>query len=124
MDLDGSRLGVLRTSQRSWFEIKTQKDSGTSFVDHLGLEIMAKLFWGEKQKDKNPKMDLSNWDRMFGLPQSGWRGFGRIYHMRHGKTKDGSKQKSSSKILRVSLLKERKKFQEMFWRMETQKKGF
>ena len=43
--------------------------------------------------------------------------------MRHGKTKDGSKQKSSSKILRVSFLKENK-FQEMFLRRETQKKGF
>ena len=68
MDLDGSRLWVLRTIQRSLFEIKNQRKLGTSFVDHLGLEIMAKLFWGEKQKDKNPKMDLSNWDRMFGLP--------------------------------------------------------
>ena len=38
MDLDGSRLGVLGTIQRSWFEIKTQRKSGTSFVKHLGLE--------------------------------------------------------------------------------------
>ena len=68
-------------------------------------------------------MDLTCWDRMFGLPQSGGRGFGRIYHMRHGKTKDGSKQKSSSKILRVSFLKENK-FQDMFLRRETHKKGF
>ena len=28
--------------------------------------------------DKNPKMDLTGWDRMFGLPQGGRRGFGRI----------------------------------------------
>ena len=36
VDLDGSRLGVLRTSQRSWFGIKTRKKSGTSFVNHIG----------------------------------------------------------------------------------------
>ena len=44
VDLDGSRLWVLRTIQRSWFEIKTQRKLGTSFVEHLGLEIMAELF--------------------------------------------------------------------------------
>ena len=36
VDLDGSRLGVLSTSQRSWFGIKTQMKSCTSFVNHLG----------------------------------------------------------------------------------------
>ena len=45
VDLDGSRLWVLRTIQRSWFEIKTQRNLGTSFVEHLGLEIKAELFW-------------------------------------------------------------------------------
>ena len=55
----------------------------------------------------NPKMDLTCWDRMFGLPQIGGRGFGRIYHKRHGKTKDGSKQKSSSKNLLGFFLKEK-----------------
>ena len=47
--------------------------------------------------DKSPKMDLTGLDRMFGLSQGGGRGFGRIYHKRHGKTKDGSTQKSISK---------------------------
>ena len=36
VDLDGSRLGVLGTSQRSLFGTKTQKGSGGSFVNHLG----------------------------------------------------------------------------------------
>ena len=35
---DGSKLGVLGTIQRSWFEIKTQSNLGTSFVKHPGLE--------------------------------------------------------------------------------------
>ena len=48
VNLDGSRLGVLKTIQRSWFEIKTQRKSGTSFVKHLGLEYMTELFSGEK----------------------------------------------------------------------------
>ena len=48
VDLDGSRLGVLRTSQRSWFGIKTQKELGTSFVNHLGPKIMAEIVLGIK----------------------------------------------------------------------------
>ena len=47
MDLDGSRLGVLRTSQRSWFEIKTQKGFGTSFVNHLGPKIKTEIVLGK-----------------------------------------------------------------------------
>ena len=78
VDLDGPRLWVLRTIQRSWFEIKTQRKLGTSFVEHLGLEIMAELFWGGFEMDKSPKMGLTGWDRKFGLPQGGRRGFGRI----------------------------------------------
>ena len=36
VDLDGSRLRVLRTSQGSLFSTKTQKGSGGSFVNHQG----------------------------------------------------------------------------------------
>ena len=36
VDLDGSRLRVLRTSQGSLFGSKTQKGSGGSFVNQLG----------------------------------------------------------------------------------------
>ena len=43
VDLDGSRMGELRTSQRSWFEIKTQKVSGTSFVNHQGPKIKTEI---------------------------------------------------------------------------------
>ena len=53
-------------------------------------------------------MGWTCWNRKFGLPQSGGRGFGRIYHKRHGKTKDGSKQQSSSKIFWGFFLKESK----------------
>ena len=53
-------------------------------------------------------MDLTCWDRMFGLPQGGGRGFGRFYHKRHGKSKDGTTQKSSSKPFEFLFLKESK----------------
>ena len=36
VDLDVSWLMVLRTSQRSLFGTKTRRDSGGSFVNHLG----------------------------------------------------------------------------------------
>ena len=32
-------------------------------------------------------MDFISWDKMFGLFQSGRRGFGEFYHKRHGKTR-------------------------------------
>ena len=43
VDLDGSRFGVLRTSQRSWFEIKNQREIDTSFVNHLGPKIKTEI---------------------------------------------------------------------------------
>ena len=46
VDLDGSRLCVLRTSQRSWFEIKTQRETDTSFVNHLGPKIKTEIVLG------------------------------------------------------------------------------
>ena len=46
VDLDGSRLWVLRTSQRSWFEIKTQREKDTSFVNHLGPKIKTEIVLG------------------------------------------------------------------------------
>ena len=46
VDLNGSRLWVLRTSQRSWFEIKTQREGDTSFVNHLGQKIKTEIVLG------------------------------------------------------------------------------
>ena len=46
VDLDGSRLGVLRTSHRSWFEIKTQREIDTSFVNHLSPKIKTEIILG------------------------------------------------------------------------------
>ena len=48
MDLDGSRLRVLRTSHRSWFGVRTQKKFGTSFVNHLGSKYKAEIVLGIK----------------------------------------------------------------------------
>ena len=67
-------------------------------------------------------MDLTCWDRMFGLPQSGGRGFGGIYHMRHGKSMGGFKTKEAPKPIGF-LLKENK-FQKYIWDGKNQKKGF
>ena len=55
MDLDGSRLWVLRTIQRSWFEIKTQRELGTCFENHLGLKndriVLGREINGIKSKN-------------------------------------------------------------------------
>ena len=48
VDLDGSRLGVLRTSQGSLFEIKTQNENGTPFVNHLGPKLKTEIVLGIK----------------------------------------------------------------------------
>ena len=66
MDLDGSRLWVLRTSQRSWFEIKTQREIDTSFVNHLGPKIKTEIvFWrkinGIKIKNELNLLGLVTW---------------------------------------------------------------
>ena len=57
------------------------------------------VFGGKINETKFKKMGLTCWNRMFGLPQTGGRGFGRIYHMRHGKTMDGFNISAVPKLL-------------------------
>ena len=85
-DLDGSRLRVLRTSQRSLFGTKTQRDSGGSFVNHQGPNKWQKMLLRENKYKKNLREVGTCWNGMLGLIQSGVVGFGRnIFNMSHCK---------------------------------------
>ena len=48
-------------------------------------------------------MSWTCWDRIYGLPQSGRRGFGKFYHMRHGKIMSGFNKREVPKFLGFSF---------------------
>ena len=58
MDLDGSRLWVLRTIHRSCFEIKTQRQLGTCFENQLGSKIMDRIVLGKEINEIKSKNEL------------------------------------------------------------------